>query len=64
MRRWKIDVVEPSLDDLLEDEIMTPVMRSAGTSAESLRAALNEAARRLAGRTRPADAERCGCAVT
>jgi hypothetical protein len=63
MRRWKIDVVEPSLDDLLDDEIMTPVMRSAGTSAESLRAALRETACRIAGRARPVDAERCGCAV-
>ena len=64
MRRWKIDVVEPSLDDLLDDAIMIPVMRSAGTSAETLRLALREAARRFAGGTRPIEAERCGCTVS
>ena len=54
MQRWKISVVEPSLDDLLGDEIMIPVMRSAGLSAEQLRAELHETARRLAQlKTRP-----------
>lgn len=48
MRRWKMSVVEPSLDDLLSDEIMIPVMRSAGLSAEELRAELRQAAHRLA----------------
>jgi len=48
MRRWKMSVVEPSLDDLLSDEIMIPVMRSAGLSAEALRAELRQAAHRLA----------------
>jgi len=49
MRRWKMSEVEPSLDDLLDDEIMVPVMRSAGLSAEQLRAELRRAASRLAG---------------
>lgn len=48
MRRWNMGVVEPSLDELLSDEIMIPVMRSAGLSAEQLRAELRQAARRLA----------------
>ena len=48
MRRWKINVVEPSLDDLLDDEIMIPVMRSAGLDAEALRAELRKTACRLA----------------
>jgi len=49
MQRWKMSVVEPSLDDLLDDEIMIPVMRSAGLSAEQLRAELRRTAGRLAG---------------
>ncbi|HVM80617.1 MAG TPA: hypothetical protein VMU06_16470 [Stellaceae bacterium] len=48
MRKWKITVVEPSLDDLLADEMMEPVMRSAGVSAADLRAELRRAACRLA----------------
>jgi len=48
MRKWKITVVEPSLEDLLADEMMGPVMRSAGVSAEELRAELRRAACRLA----------------
>jgi hypothetical protein len=48
MQRWKMSVVEPSLDDLLGDEIMIPVMRSAGLSAEQLRADLRATAQRLA----------------
>ncbi|MGH7123926.1 MAG: hypothetical protein ACREFI_06100 [Stellaceae bacterium] len=49
MRRWTMSEVEPSLDDLLDDEIMIPVMRSAGLSAEQLRAELKRTAGRLAG---------------
>jgi hypothetical protein len=48
MRKWKITVVEPSLEDLLADEMMEPVMRSAGVSADDLRAELRRAACRLA----------------
>jgi hypothetical protein len=44
---WKMTMIEPTLDDLLEDEIMRPVMRSAGIDAAGLRAKLAEAARRL-----------------
>ncbi len=49
MRRWKMSEVEPSLDELLDDEIMIPVMRSAGIDAAQLRAELRQAAGRLAG---------------
>ena len=49
MQRWKMSEVEPSLDDLLDDEIMIPVMRSAGLSAQELRAELRRTAGRLAG---------------
>jgi hypothetical protein len=60
MRRWKMSEVEPSLDDLLEDEIMIPVMRSAGIDAAQLRAELKRAAGRLAGlRARPASKGTC-----
>lgn len=61
MRRWKMSEVEPSLDDLLDDDIMVPVMRSAGLSAEQLRADLKRAAGRLAGlRTKaPSKADCC-----
>jgi len=47
MQRWRMSEVEPSLDDLLEDEIMIPVMRSAGLSAEQLRTELRRTASRL-----------------
>ncbi|HTS91530.1 MAG TPA: hypothetical protein VMG55_05990 [Stellaceae bacterium] len=50
MRKWKITVVEPSLEDLLADEMMEPVMRSAGVNAEELRAELRRAACRRARR--------------
>jgi hypothetical protein len=61
MRRWKMSEVEPSLDELLGDEIMIAVMRSAGLSAEQLRAELRQAASRLAGiKTRsPAESSCC-----
>lgn len=52
-RRWKINVTEPTLDDLLADDVMIPVMRSAGVTAEALRAGLREAACRLARAGRP-----------
>jgi hypothetical protein len=38
---------EPSLDELLDDDIMGPVTRSAGTTPEELRRTLTELARRL-----------------
>ena len=49
MTRWRMTMIEPTLDDLLDDEIMRPVMRSAGIDADRLKEALAETARRLAG---------------
>jgi hypothetical protein len=46
MRRWLAG--EPSLDELLGDDIMGPVVASAGLSREQFRSHLAEVARRLA----------------
>jgi len=46
MTGWKMTMIEPTLDDLLADEIMQPIMRSAGIDAAQLRARLGETARR------------------
>jgi hypothetical protein len=45
MRAWQ--TAEPTLEELLGDEIMVPVMRSAGLDAEQLRALITEQARRM-----------------
>ena len=61
---WKMTMIEPTLDDLLEDEIMRPVLRSAGVDAARLRASLAEAARRLgATPTMPVRHKSCGEAL-
>jgi len=60
MQRWKMSEVEPSLEDLLDDEIMIPVMRSAGVSAEQLRAELRRTASHLSGlKARPPSKGSC-----
>jgi hypothetical protein len=41
---------EPSLDDLLDDDIMAPVLRSAGFDLQRFRAMIAETARRIATR--------------
>lgn len=47
---------EPSLDDLLaEDEVMMPVLKSAGLDLSEFRALLTDAARRLEGLARSED---------
>ena len=38
---------EPTLDELLEDEVMTPVLRSAGFDAQGFREMIVETARRI-----------------
>jgi hypothetical protein len=38
---------EPSLEELLDDEMMTPVLRSAGFDPEGFREMIAETARRL-----------------
>jgi len=63
MRKWKITVVEPSLEDLLADEMMGPVMRSAGVSADELRAELHRAACRVARRDRGGSDKACRWAL-
>jgi len=47
MQKWWMSG-EPSIDELLGDEIMDPVVRSAGVSREELRLKLLEIARRIA----------------
>lgn len=47
MRNWKAAGIEPSIDELLDDEVMVPVMRSAGLCAGDLRALVTETAERL-----------------
>ena len=39
--------LEPSLEDLLDDEMMTPVLRSAGLDAQEFRDLMVETARRI-----------------
>lgn len=48
---------EPSLDDLLADEIMAPVLRSAGVDPQRLREMMVETARRIEDRDRRRDDE-------
>lgn len=38
---------QPTLDELLEDEMMEPVLRSAGLDPQGLRDMIEEAARRI-----------------
>jgi hypothetical protein len=42
----------PSLDDLLDDEVMQPVLRSAGLDQHGLREMMVETARRIEDRDR------------
>ena len=46
---------EPSLDDLLADEVMEPVLRSAGLELHELREMMMETARRIDDRERRSD---------
>ncbi|HEX3538642.1 MAG TPA: hypothetical protein VHU15_17925 [Stellaceae bacterium] len=46
-RRSQCCRYEPSLDELLDDEVMEPVLRSAGFDAQGLRDMLVDTARRL-----------------
>lgn len=48
MQMWRTAGVEPSLDELLADEVMEQVMRSAGLSAGDLRTLIAAAAERIA----------------
>jgi hypothetical protein len=46
MPEWKM-TREPTLEELLRDDIMVPVLRSAGVDAAKLRALVTDLARRL-----------------
>lgn len=46
---------EPSLEDLLADEVMMPVLRSAGLDRPEFRELMAQTARRLQGRGRRND---------
>ena len=48
---------EPSLEDLLADEVMEPVLRSAGLELQELREMMMETARRIEDRAQRSDAE-------
>jgi hypothetical protein len=48
---------EPSLEDLLADEVMTPVLRSAGLKAQEFREMMVETARRIEDRERRSGSE-------
>ena len=48
---------EQSLDDLLADEVMEPVLRSAGLELQELREMMLETARRIEDRERRSDGE-------
>lgn len=58
MAKWRM-AGEPSLDELLDDEIMDRVMRAAGLDAAELRRRLTDLARRLA--DPPRREASCGC---
>lgn len=46
-RRFACCRYEPSLEDLLADEVMTPVLRSAGLGVQEFREMIVETARRI-----------------
>jgi hypothetical protein len=48
---------EPSIEDLLADEVMTPVLRSAGLEAQEFREMMAETARRIEKREQGQDRE-------
>jgi hypothetical protein len=48
---------EPNLEDLLADEVMTPVLRSAGLEAQEFREMMVQTARRIEDRARQRDRE-------
>ena len=48
---------EPSLEDLLADEVMTPVLRSAGLETQEFRDMMVETARRIEDWARRQDKE-------
>ena len=53
--RYECCRYEPSLEDLLADEVMEPVLRSAGLELQELRAMMMETARRIEDRAQRSD---------
>ena len=53
--RYECFRYEPSLEDLLADEVMEPVLRSAGLELQELRQMMMETARRIEDRERRSD---------
>ncbi len=51
---------DPSLDELLADEMMTPVLRSAGFDTQAFKDMLAETARRIEDRERRIEGEEKG----
>ncbi len=62
MTKWRL-AGEPSLEELLDDEIMGSVMRRAGLDGVELRRRLAELARRLSERARCEQSGGCRSAV-
>jgi hypothetical protein len=58
---WRLTEREPSLEELLGDEMMSLVMRSAGLDQVGLRTMLADVANRLPLRTRGEIIESGGC---
>ena len=56
-RRSECCRYEPSLEDLLADEVMEPVLRSAGLELQELREMMIETARRIEDRIQRGDRE-------
>jgi len=56
-RRSECCRYEPSLEDLLADEVMEPVLRSAGLELQELREMMIETARRIEDRMQRGDRE-------
>ena len=56
-RRSECCRYEPSLEDLLADEVMEPVLRSAGLELQELRKMMIETARRIEYRVQRGDRE-------
>ena len=54
-RRLECCRYEPSLEDLLADEVMEPVLRSAGLEPQELREMMVQTARRIEHRGRRSD---------
>lgn len=56
MSHWRM-AGEPDLEELLGDDVMTPVVRSAGVSHEELRRLLSDIGRRIARRAARAESD-------